>query len=270
MLNLWCIALLPRRYPNHRCFIVLRALFWRFLEVLTGCFGLWFFSFQLEDEALKYIGAHCPELVTLNLQTCLVSKPPSDVPAQASRCVWSRTPRSVPQTSSVRTGQSSVYETFKNSWWKAAFWERWISLQGSVTAFSVSGLSPCPAHGASKLLCGTSWKNSFHGARVFVWWCSRAVPPGFFIKLNQAQFPRTEGRQSSYSAVPKMYIYAKKNQLEWARCACSRAVVWRSEELDSSFAMEWGEDLGAMGGPFPTPGSSFTSYYTGGRPVPIP
>uniref|UniRef100_A0ACB8ETV1 Uncharacterized protein n=1 Tax=Sphaerodactylus townsendi TaxID=933632 RepID=A0ACB8ETV1_9SAUR len=25
----------------------------------------------LEDEALKYIGAHCPELVTLNLQTCL-------------------------------------------------------------------------------------------------------------------------------------------------------------------------------------------------------
>uniref|UniRef100_A0A8C2YM28 F-box/LRR-repeat protein 20 n=1 Tax=Chinchilla lanigera TaxID=34839 RepID=A0A8C2YM28_CHILA len=26
---------------------------------------------QLEDEALKYIGAHCPELVTLNLQTCL-------------------------------------------------------------------------------------------------------------------------------------------------------------------------------------------------------
>ncbi|GAB5580991.1 F-box/LRR-repeat protein 20 isoform X2 [Prionailurus iriomotensis] len=26
---------------------------------------------DLEDEALKYIGAHCPELVTLNLQTCL-------------------------------------------------------------------------------------------------------------------------------------------------------------------------------------------------------
>uniref|UniRef100_A0A8C2WZT2 F-box and leucine rich repeat protein 20 n=1 Tax=Cyclopterus lumpus TaxID=8103 RepID=A0A8C2WZT2_CYCLU len=25
---------------------------------------------QLEDEALKHIGAHCPELVTLNLQTC--------------------------------------------------------------------------------------------------------------------------------------------------------------------------------------------------------
>lgn len=31
------------------------------------------FSLQLEDEALKFIGAHCPELVTLNLQTCLVS-----------------------------------------------------------------------------------------------------------------------------------------------------------------------------------------------------
>lgn len=28
---------------------------------------------QLEDEALKHIGAHCPELVTLNLQTCSVS-----------------------------------------------------------------------------------------------------------------------------------------------------------------------------------------------------
>lgn len=28
---------------------------------------------QLEDEALKQIGAHCPELVTLNLQTCSVS-----------------------------------------------------------------------------------------------------------------------------------------------------------------------------------------------------
>ncbi|KAK1805544.1 hypothetical protein P4O66_019217 [Electrophorus voltai] len=27
-------------------------------------------SHQLEDEALKHIGAHCPELVTLNLQTC--------------------------------------------------------------------------------------------------------------------------------------------------------------------------------------------------------
>lgn len=34
--------------------------------------SLWFL-FQLEDEALKFIGAHCPELVTLNLQTCLVS-----------------------------------------------------------------------------------------------------------------------------------------------------------------------------------------------------
>jgi len=31
------------------------------------------FPSQLEDEALKYIGANCPELVTLNLQTCLVS-----------------------------------------------------------------------------------------------------------------------------------------------------------------------------------------------------
>lgn len=30
---------------------------------------------QLEDEALKHIGAHCPELVTLNLQTCSVSPP---------------------------------------------------------------------------------------------------------------------------------------------------------------------------------------------------
>lgn len=28
---------------------------------------------QLEDEALKHIGTHCPELVTLNLQTCSVS-----------------------------------------------------------------------------------------------------------------------------------------------------------------------------------------------------
>lgn len=29
---------------------------------------------QLEDEALKHIGAYCPELVTLNLQTCSVSR----------------------------------------------------------------------------------------------------------------------------------------------------------------------------------------------------
>lgn len=29
---------------------------------------------QLEDEALKHIGAHCPKLVTLNLQTCSVSR----------------------------------------------------------------------------------------------------------------------------------------------------------------------------------------------------
>ena len=35
--------------------------------------SLFQFPPQLEDEALKHIGAYCPELVTLNLQTCSVS-----------------------------------------------------------------------------------------------------------------------------------------------------------------------------------------------------
>jgi len=67
--------------------MVLKALFGRLSQVLAGCFSLLNFSFQLEDEALKYIGAHCPELVTLNLQTCLVSKASPDFPAPPSLCV---------------------------------------------------------------------------------------------------------------------------------------------------------------------------------------
>lgn len=67
---------------------------------------------QLEDEALKHIGAHCPELVTLNLQTCSVS-----TSYGARRCVCMRAcrlfhvtiaPHSSPPVFSSRPHPSSV------------------------------------------------------------------------------------------------------------------------------------------------------------------
>uniref|UniRef100_A0A8C7EF72 F-box/LRR-repeat protein 2 n=1 Tax=Nothoprocta perdicaria TaxID=30464 RepID=A0A8C7EF72_NOTPE len=67
---IYCPPSLPVHIPA-MVFYCSESSLYRLFEELRGCFILCSFSLQLEDEALKYIGAHCPELVTLNLQTCL-------------------------------------------------------------------------------------------------------------------------------------------------------------------------------------------------------